>query len=365
MQVPLNDLRRTTAALADSRRAAFNRVLERGSFVLGPEVHGFEREFAAYCGVAHCVTVANGSDALELALRALGVEAGDEVVTVANAAMYSTLAIINCGATPVYADVEESTLTMSPSSLASVLSARTRTVVVTHLYGRLADMPALRRVTQSRDLPLVEDCAQAHGARSSAGRAGSLGDAGCFSFYPTKNLAALGDGGAITTHDRALRDRLRALRQYGWDRKYHVVIGGGRNSRLDEVQAALLRTHLPHLDFQNARRRAIAVAYAERIRHPGIQPLPAGGEESVAHLAVVRSAQRDALRVHLERNDVGTDIHYPIPDHRQPVMADQGRRISLPVTERACAEVLSLPCFPALEDAELDHVITACNTWVA
>ena len=365
MQVPLNDLRRTTATVADSRRAAFSRVLERGSFVLGPEVDGFEREFAAYCGVAHCVTVGNGSDALELALRALGVEPGGEVATVANAAMYSTLAIINCGATPIYADVEESTLTMSPSSLAGVLSERTSAVIVTHLYGRLADMQALRAVARSRNLPLIEDCAQAHGARLSARRAGSLGEAGCFSFYPTKNLGALGDGGAITTNDRALAERLRSLRQYGWDRKYHVAIDGGRNSRLDEMQAAFLRTHLPHLDIQNARRRAIACAYADRIRHPRIRTLSAGGEESVAHLAVVRSAQRDALRIHLERHGVATDIHYPIPDHRQPVMEDQGRRISLPVTERACAEVLSLPCFPALEDAELDHVITTCNTWVA
>lgn len=365
MQVPLNDLRRTTATAADSLRAAFDRVLERGSFVLGQEVAGFEREFAAYCGVAHCVTVGNGSDALELALRAVGVGPGDEVVTVANAAMYATIAIVNCGATPIYADVLESTLTMSPPSLGSVLSERTGAVIVTHLYGRLADIQAICRVAQSRNIPLLEDCAQAHGARLRDRRAGSFGAAGCFSFYPTKNLGALGDGGAVTTGDRALADRLQALRQYGWDRKYHVAVNGGRNSRLDEMQAAILRARLPHLDTDNARRRAIAHAYADRIRHPGIRPLPAGGEESVAHLAVVRSAQRDALRSHLERHGVATDIHYPIPDHRQPVMAAEGRQIRLPVTERACAEVLSLPCFPALEDAEVDHVIAVCNAWVA
>lgn len=361
MRVPFNDLSRASASSAELCEA-FARVARRGWFVLGPEVEAFEQEFAAYCGTTHCVGVANGSDALELALRALGTGAGDEVVTVANAAMYSTLAIFACGATPVYADVHDATLTMSAESLAERIGARTRAIVVTHLYGRLADVDAIRRA--AGDVPVIEDAAQAHGARNGRGRAGSLGALGCFSFYPTKNLGALGDGGAITTNDEALARRARSLRQYGWARKYRVTTSGGRNSRLDELQAAILRTRLPQLDDANARRRAIACAYFQRIRHPEVKVLAPGPEgESVHHLAVLRCTGRDALRAHLEQRGVGTDIHYPIPDHRQPIM--RASSVQLPVTERATQEVLSLPCFPELSDAELEYVIEACNAWRA
>lgn len=365
MQVPLNDLHRATAAAADALRTAFNRVLDRGSFVLGTEVSAFEREFATYCGVSDCVGVASGSDALELALRAAGVVPGDEVATVANAAMYATLAIQSCGAIPRYVDVEEATLTMSPASLAATLTTRTRAVIVTHLYGRLADMAALSPIAASHAIVLIEDCAQAHGARSAHGRAGSLGDLGCFSFYPTKNLGALGDGGAVTTRHPAFAARVRALRQYGWEGKYRVTVTGGRNSRLDEMQAAFLRARLAHLDEENDRRRTIAGAYCERIRHPGIRPLPAGNAEWVAHLAVVRCTLRDALQAHLERHGVATGVHYPIPDHHQPIAPADTRACALPVSERACSEVLTLPCFPALTDGEVDYVIDGCNAWVA
>ena len=362
MRVPFNDLSRASASSADLNEA-FARVAGRGWFVLGPEVEAFEREFAAYCGTRHCVGVANGSDALELALRALGVQGGDEVVTVANAAMYATLAILSCGATPVYADVDDTTLTLSPVSLAAAITVKTRAIVVTHLYGRLAAMEAIERAAGK--VPIVEDCAQAHGARSARGGAGALGALGCFSFYPTKNLAALGDGGAVTTSDEHLARRVRALRQYGWEQKYRVTLSGGRNSRLDELQAAILRGRLPRLDQKNARRRAIGRAYFERIRHPDIDVLaPPPGEEGVQHLAVVRSRRRDGLRGHLERHGIATDIHYPIPDHRQPITRTASR-VSLAVTERAAEEVLSLPCFPELADAELAHVIEACNAWRA
>ena len=364
MRVPLNDLRRTSSGAAPELEAAFTRVLASGSFVLGQEVAAFEREFATYCGVAHCIGVASGSDALELALRAVGVGHGDEVVTVANAAMYSTLAILACGASPVYADVDAATLTMSPAKLAEALSPRTRAVVVTHLYGRLADLGSIGAALDGRDIPMIEDCAQAHGARIDARRAGSFGAVGCFSFYPTKNLGAVGDGGAVVSNDAALADRLRTLRQYGWDRKYHVAHAGGRNSRLDELQAALLRVRLNHLDRDNARRREILTAYAEGIRHADIHVMPPRGERTVAHLAVVRCRHRDALRAHLDSHGIGSDVHYPVPDHRQPIM--RGIRTGpLPVTEQACAEVLSLPCFPALEDNEVEHVISACNAFAA
>jgi aminotransferase EvaB len=361
MRVPLNDLRRSNESYVAGFRAAFDQVVARGFFVLGDEVASFEAEFAAFCGVAHCVGLANGSDALELALRAAGVEGNDEVATVANAGMYSTVAIRAIGARPRYVDVDDDTLTLSPSRLDALLTPATRAIVVTHLYGRLAAIDDIGRIARERNVAVVEDCAQAHGARSGVARAGRLGDIGCFSFYPTKNLGALGDAGAITTNDAELARRVRALRQYGWKEKYRVDVEGGRNSRLDELQAAMLRVRLPHLEQENAARQRVLRAYVERIRHPEIRVPPPPGDDCVAHLAVVRSAARESLRRHLRTAGVGTDIHYPIPDHRQPVTREAA--VSLPVTERACAEVLSLPCFPAMNTGEVDYVIEACNAW--
>jgi dTDP-3-amino-2,3,6-trideoxy-4-keto-D-glucose/dTDP-3-amino-3,4,6-trideoxy-alpha-D-glucose/dTDP-2,6-dideoxy-D-kanosamine transaminase len=362
MRVPLNDLRRSNESHAAGFRSAFDRVVARGSFILGDEVSAFEAEFAAFCGIAHCVGLANGSDALELALRAVGVGRDDEVATVANAGMYSTVAIRAIGARARYIDVDDDTLTLSPSRLDALLAPTTRAIVVTHLYGRLAAIEEILDVARERTIAVVEDCAQAHGARRGGARAGCLGDVGCFSFYPTKNLGALGDAGAITTNDAELAHRVRALRQYGWKEKYQVDVDGGRNSRLDELQAALLRVRLPHLEQENAARRGILSAYVERIRHPEIRVPPPPGDDCVAHLAVMRSARRESLRRHLHAIGVDTAIHYPIPDHRQPVTRDAAA-VSLPVTERACAEVLSLPCFAAMTTDEVDYVIEACNAW--
>lgn len=361
MHVPLNDLARVHAPHAAALRDAYDRVFRSGAFVLGDEVRAFEQAFAAYCGTAHCAGVANGSDALEIALRAVGVEAGDAVATVANAAMYATLAIRAIGAIPVYVDVDDRTLTMSPSAFAAVANTSLRAVVVTHLYGRLADMAPILAAASRAKLPVVEDCAQAHGAARDNTRAGAFGTAACFSFYPTKNLGALGDGGAITTSDPAVADRVRALRQYGWSSKYRVSRTGGRNSRLDELQAAFVRVRLPFLDRENARRREIHNAYADAIRHAQIRVPGVATAEHVAHLAVIRTPARESLRAHLNSRDIATDVHYPIADHRQPV-AD-GRAPALPVTERACEEVLSLPCFPAMTDGEIRAVVAACNAW--
>jgi len=361
MQVPLNDLRRVHAPHASALRAAYERVFSRGAFVLGEEVRAFEHEFAAFCGTQQCIGVANGSDALEIALRAVGLSAGDRVATVANAAMYSTLAIRATGARPVYVDVDEATLTMSPAALETLPPEELRALVVTHLYGRLADMAPIVTFARERGVPLIEDCAQAHGATRDGTRAGAFGTLATFSFYPTKNLGALGDGGAITTNDAALGDIVRELRQYGWRGKYRVDREGGRNSRLDELQAAFLRAKLPSLDRENERRREIVNRYARRIDHADIRaPLPVDGD-SVAHLAVIRTAHRDALRTHLSERGVSTDIHYPIADHRQRVAHASG--VTLPVSERACNEVLSLPCFPGITDAEADVVVEACNAW--
>jgi dTDP-4-amino-4,6-dideoxygalactose transaminase len=362
MRVPLNDLRRTQEMHVAKLRAAFDQVVGAGSYILGALVDAFESEFAAFCGVAHCVGVASGSDALELALRALGVAPADDVVTAANAGMYGTVAIRAIGARPRYVDVDDETLTLSPARLAASITPKTRAIVVTHLYGRLAAMEPIRRIARDRGIAIVEDCAQAHGASRGGSRAGSLGDIGCFSFYPTKNLGALGDAGAIVTDDPALAKRVRALRQYGWEEKYRATIDGGRNSRLDALQAAFLRVRLPDVEHDNAARRAILRTYCGRIRHPQVRVPPLPGDDCVAHLAVVRSPQRESLRRHLRARDIDTDVHYPIPDHRQPIARDCAN-VSLPVTERACAEVLSLPCFAAMTRDEADAVVEACNEW--
>lgn len=334
-------------------------VIASQRYVLGAQVEAFEAAFAAYVGVRHAVSVANGTDALELGLRGLAVGAGDRVITVANAGFYASTAIRVVGATPVYVDVDERTLNLSPTALAAALSsAAVRAVIVTHLYGQLADMDAIARLCAEAGVPLIEDCAQAHGARMGERQAGSWGVVACFSFYPTKNLGALGDGGALVTDDGDLAQRLRRLRQYGWQEKYRVVSAGGRNSRLDEMQAAVLAAKLPHLDRANAERRAIASRYNQALADLPLR-LPASvGDDYVAHLYVLRSTRREALRAFLGDAGIATDVHYPLPDHWQPVLGERAVMF-LPVTEAACAQVLSLPCFPGLSEPQIDRVVGA------
>lgn len=361
--VPLFDATRVQAPHLPAIRAAIDGVLASGRLILGPEVARFEEAFAGYCGVSHAVGVANGSDALELALRAVGVGAGDRVVAVANAGGYATVAIRACGGVPLYAEIDPETLLLDVDALAPLLAQAPRALIVTHLYGRLAAVEAIAAECAARGIALIEDCAQAHGARRGGRRAGSFGAIGCFSFYPTKNLGALGDGGALTTSDAALAARLRALRQYGWSAKYQVTVEHGRNSRLDEIQAAILAAKLPQLDAENARRRAIAQAYDAGLRGTPARPLAGrGGEDDVVHLYLVRHARRDALRAHLAQAGVGCDVHYPVADHQQPAWraADPP---SLPVTERAVGEILTLPCHPAMSDEEVQHVIDAVRAF--
>ena len=339
----INEIGRQNHALAAEIHSAVSRVLDRGWYILGPEVEAFEREFADYCGVGHCVGVANGTDALELALRSLNLPAGSRVLTVANAGGYSTTAILAAGLTPVYADVDPETMTMQPTS------ADVRAVIVTHLYGRMAAMPAI--LAAAGDIPVIEDCAQAHGAVLDGRKAGSWGTLGCFSFYPTKNLGALGDGGAVATRNAPLATRLRELRQYGWRSKYRSEVAGGRNSRLDEMQAAILRAKLPHVDGWNRRRREIALRYND-----ALSVVRASDQSDVVHLYVVRSKERDTLRGALASAGIATDVHYPVPDYRQSSMPS---RDPLPVTEECCKTVLTLPCFPELTDDEVTRVIEA------
>jgi dTDP-4-amino-4,6-dideoxygalactose transaminase len=346
--------------------AAAIRVLESRWYVLGNEVAAFEREFAAYCGTTHCISVGNGTDALELALRALRVGPGDRVVLAANAGFYGSTAVRLVGAEPHYVDVDEDTLTLSARPLGTVLrQLRPKAVIATHLYGQLADIETIVDLAAMAQVPVIEDCAQAHGASRGGRKAGSFGTVGCFSFYPTKNLGAVGDGGAVTTDDGDLMERLRQLRQYGWTRKYHVDVSGGRNSRLDEMQAALLREKLPMLDVSNQQRRSIAKRYNRAFSALPLRCPPSVGTDFVGHLYVVRCADRDALRTHLERCDIATDIHYPLPDHLQTGYFSAQTSGELPVTEDACRTVLSLPCFPGLTEDEQTSVIAAVEGFFA
>jgi len=359
MRIPINDLKRHHEPLAGELAEAVNRVLSRGWYILGPEVEAFEQEFARYCGVEHCAGVANGTDALELALRAVGVRPGAEVATVANAGMYATTAILLAEARPLYIDVDERSMTMSAAALVAALSWETAAVIVTHLYGQMAEVEALREIAREKGVPLIEDCAQAHGAERAGRKSGSWGTLGCFSFYPTKNLGAVGDGGAIVTADASLAAKVRAQRQYGWSGKYRATVAGGRNSRLDEIQAAVLRAQLPYLDGWNARRRAIARIYGEALAGTGLV-LPGGDRDYVAHLYVIRSAGRERIRTTLAAAGIATDVHYPVPDHQQESLRGMAfRRTALPVTEACARQVLTLPCFPEMTDGEAGEVARA------
>lgn len=362
--IPVNSLLRHVAPLQAALTACASEVIGSGYFVLGPGVTDFERAFANYCGVGHCIGVANGTDALELSLKAVGVLAGDRVALAANAAMYGTSAVLACGGEPVFVDVDPGISTMSLASLEAAVLAEPgiRAVIVTHLYGRLAAIEDIVSLCAAKGIAVIEDCAQAHGARLPDGRcAGAFGDVASFSFYPTKNLGALGDGGAVVCRDADIAERTRKLRQYGWTQKYTNGLPGGRNSRLDEIQARMLLLMLPLLDGWNRGRREIANRYSSEIRNDAISVPPVAGAEYVGHLYVVRSARRDELRQHLAAAGVNTDVHYPLPDHRQPCHEGRYLYISLPVTEADAATVLTLPCFPEMTNDEVQRVIDSCN----
>lgn len=364
MSVPFLDLRPAHAELREEIAAAMERVVASSHYVLGPEVEAFESEFATFCGARHCVGVGNGMEAIELVLRALGVGPGDEVVTVSHTAFPTAAAVTATGATPVFVDVDPDTSCMSPDALEAALGPRTRAVLPVHLYGRCADMEAIRVLAAGAGVPVVEDAAQAHGASHRGGRAGTLGIAAAFSFYPTKNLGALGDGGAVVTDDRDLAERVRRLRNYGEESKY-VNVEPGLNSRLDELQAAILRVKLPRLESWNAERRALAARYDELLGGlSGLVP-PAPDEGHVYHLYVVRSESRDGLQAHLRDAGIGSAVHYPTPVHLQAAYASGGARRSgsLEHTERLAGEVLSLPCHPGMDFESVAAIAGAARTF--
>ena len=334
-------------------RGAIDRVITRGWFVLGPEVEAFESEFASASGAAHAVGVGTGTDAIALMLRAMNVDRGDEVIVPALTAAYTGLAVLLAGATPVFADVDPDRLTLDPAACEAAITSRTVAMVPVHLYGQAADMDALEAIAQRRSLAVIEDCCQAHLATCNGVPVGTRGTGGAFSFYPTKNLGALGDGGAILTNDASLAERLRRLRNGGQiDRYVHVEAGG--NSRLDDLQAAVLRARLPLLSRWTSRRRALAAAY-RRALPDTVNPLREQDSGHVYHLFVVRSPERDALQAHLRASAIETLIHYPVPLPSQPAFAGIARE-DCPVAACAAQEILSLPIHPRLTDADVARV---------
>jgi dTDP-4-amino-4,6-dideoxygalactose transaminase len=366
MDVPFLDVRAINARHADELKAAAARVIDSGWYVLGQEVAAFETEFAQWCGLPHAVGVGNGLDALSLILRAcksLGRLAdGDEVIVPANTFIASFLAITQSGLVPVAVEPDPSTFNLDPAAIEAAIGPQTRAIMPVHLYGQLADMPAITAIAHRHGLLVIEDAAQAHGATWSGRRAGAFGDAAAFSFFPAKNLGALGDGGAVVTADAELATRVAALRNYGSLEKYRHLYQGV-NSRLDEMQAAMLRVKLKYVDADVARRRAIARRYLAAIRHPEIGlPALASEERHAWHLFVVRSARRDALQAHLLAEGVHAQVHYPEAPHRQPAYAG-ALPVSLPLTECLHDEVLSLPIGPTLGDEAVEHVIRACMSF--
>jgi dTDP-4-amino-4,6-dideoxygalactose transaminase len=335
-------------------RSAIDRVLASGWFILGPEVEAFEAEFAAACGAAYGVGVGNGTDAIAVILRALGIGPGDEVITSPLSAAYTALAIMMTGARPVFADVDAQTLTLDRAAVERALTARTRAILPVHLYGQAADMEALARVASQHGLALVEDCCQAHLATANGRPVGTIGVAGAFSFYPTKNLGALGDGGAVVTNDLDLAERVRRLRNGGQTDRYHHELPGV-NSRLDEVQAAILRARLPFLANWTAARRRAASIYRRALAAAPVRVLPERDSGHVYHLFVVRSSGRDALQQHLKNRGIETLVHYPIPIPAQAAVRHVNPA-ECPLAAEACGEVLSLPMYPALADAEIEDV---------
>jgi dTDP-4-amino-4,6-dideoxygalactose transaminase len=360
VNVPFLDLGRGLAALRDELEAAVRSVLDSGRFVLGARVEEFEEAFARFCGARHCVGVASGTDAIAIALAALGVGAGDEVITAANTCVPTVAGIEATGAVPVLVDAEPATLTLDPTRVEEALSARTRAILPVHLYGQCADVDPLLALARAHGLRLVEDAAQAHGAEYRGRRAGRLGDAAAFSFYPTKNLGALGDAGAVVTDDDDVAERALKLRTYGERARYESVLSG-RNSRLDELQAAVLTVKLAHLDGWNERRRELADAY-RRALEPSPLALPAEREDGrhAHHLFVVRVADRDRFRAAMAASAVETLVHYPRPVHGHPAYASLAHD-GLGVSERAAAEVVSLPLYPELSDEELEIVVQAAR----
>lgn len=362
MRVPFLDLQATYESLRPEIDDAVSRVLKSGRYILGPEVEAFEAEFAAFCGTKYCVGVANGLDALVLSLKALDIGEDCEVIVPSHTFIATWLAVSSVGARPCPVECDPVSFNLNPEALSAAVTARTKAIIPVHLYGQVADMSPIMTFAKEYGLHVVEDAAQAHGASYKGQRAGSFGDAGCFSFYPGKNLGAFGDSGAITTNSEELADKLKKLRNYGSTKKY-VNDELGSNSRLDPLQAAILRVKLSHLDQWTVRRKAVAAKYRDQLNGVTLPEVP-NWADPVWHLYVIRHPERDALQAHLENCGVSTLIHYPIPPHLQAAYVSLGiQKGALPIAEQLANECLSLPMGPHLSEEEQDIVIETVNAF--
>jgi dTDP-4-amino-4,6-dideoxygalactose transaminase len=366
MNIPFVDLQSQYQTIKDEVDPAVLAVMKRGDFVLGGTVAEFERAFAEYCGVNYCVGVDSGYSALELIVRAYDIGPGDEVITAANTFIATTLAITNAGATPVLVDCDPETYNIDVTKIEAAITPRTKAIMPVHLYGQMADMDAIVAIARKHGLRVFEDAAQASGARYKGRRAGSLGDAAGFSFYPGKNLGAYGDGGAVTTDDATVAEKIKLLRNIGQKVKYFHEVKGF-NHRLDTMQAAVLKVKLPHLDGWNASRRRAAATYAELLADlPLVTPITAAYAEHIFHLYVVRVEGREGLMEFLKERGIATGLHYPIPIHLQPAYSELGyKRGDFPVTEAYAETIMSLPIFPELDDDKVAYVVEAIRDYLA
>lgn len=362
------DLKKTTSLYEPKLSEAINRTVQSGWYIMGNEVKNFEQQFAEYCGCRYCIGTGNGLDALTiimLAYKEIGImQDDDEIIVPANTYIASILAIIQAGLKPVFCEPSWESCNINPENIEELITPRTKAIMAVHLYGRCANIPKIEQIAKRHSLKIIEDSAQAHGAIIAGKRTGNLGDAAGFSFYPGKNLGALGDGGAITTNDKELADTARAIANYGSQKKY-VNIYKGVNSRLDEIQAAILSVKLQHLDADNERRREIAERYNAEIKNPLITlPQIGNREEHVFHVHPIFCKQRELLQQHLLKNGIETIIHYPIPPHKQQALKEF-KHLELPITERIHSQELSLPCHQAMSNDEVQKVIEAVNSFKA
>lgn len=357
--IPVFDISKQHNQIRQELVKAMEEVLDGGWYILGKEVAAFEKEFSAFVGTSHAVGVASGTDALYIALKALDIGPGDEVITVSHTAVATVAAIVQTGATPVLVDICEESYTMDPSHLPGAISARTKAIIPVHLYGQAADMDTILAVAENKGISVIEDCAQAHGALYKGKKVGSIGLMGAFSFYPTKNLGAMGDGGIIVTCDENMARKICLLRQYGWQERYISTVSG-TNSRLDEIQAAILRIKLKYLDTWNKKRHELAELYGNLLS-PVRKPAELADRMHVYHLYVVATPQRKELMDYLKGRGIGTAIHYPVPIHLQGGYNQLIRCGKLPVTEKVSAQIISLPMYPELTAGEIKEISDSIN----
>ncbi len=364
MKIPFVTFKPMEEELNNELRDAFNRVFDRSWYIGGIEDESFEKDFAAYCGAKYCVGVGNGLDALMLSLKALGIGEGDEVIVPSNTYIATALAVTYVGATPIFVEPRIETFNINPEGIEALITENTKAIIPVHLYGQVCEMDPILEIAKKYNLRVVEDCAQAHGATYKGQKVGTFGDVGCFSFYPGKNLGALGDAGAIVTNDQSLATKIRALGNYGSDYKYHHIYKGN-NSRLDELQAAFLSVKLPHLDKMNEQRRQIAARYTEGIKNPKIiLPYVIDDCVPVWHVYAIRCKERDALEEYLNEHGIGTNKHYPIPMHLQECYKDLNIvKGELPIAEEISSTELSIPMYYGMSDEEIQYVIDTINEY--